>query len=193
MMLFAYRTAVHSSTGATPFMLTFGRQPNYLATFAPANGYDPDSYQAQLKLKLAELYDLVEVNLAAESRRQREMFNKHSAQWSLSTGDKVWLSIPTAGKLQHKWDGTWEVRSVKNPITIEIIDGNRTKTVHVNRLRHQIQPNRTERDRTPPTRAPSNIPWQPTQIEQLIGPSADPLPPHRYPIRNRRPPDRYTT
>ena len=193
MMLFAYRTAVHSSTGVTPFMLMFGRQPNSLATFAPANGYDPDSYQAQLKLKLAELYDLVEVNLAAESRRQREMFNKHSAQRSLTTGDKVWLSIPTAGKLQPKWDGTWEVRSVKNPITIEITDGNRTKTVHVNRLRHQIQPNRTECDRTPPTRAPSNIPWQPTQIEQLIVPSADPLPPHRYPIRNRRPPDRYTS
>ena len=50
----------------------------------------------------------------------------------------VWLSIPTAGKLDPHWEGRWSAKSVKTPLTVEITDGVRTKIVHVNRIRQRV-------------------------------------------------------
>ena len=64
LVLYAYRTADHSSTGVSPFELMFGRQPApTLAELSDLSAFDPTSYQAQLQAKLAELRDLVELNL----------------------------------------------------------------------------------------------------------------------------------
>ena len=53
--------------------------------------------------------------------------------------DKVWLSVPTTGKLQPRWEGGWKVSSVKGPVTIEISNGKQSKVVHSNRLQHNLQ------------------------------------------------------
>ena len=95
-----------------------------------------------LKDKLVELRDFVEVEItkakAAES--QRVECNKHMAKRDFHQGDLVCLSIPTAGKLYACWEGKWTVTSPKSPVTVEIIDGARTRVVHVNRLRYHVQP-----------------------------------------------------
>ena len=75
----------------------------------------------------------VEITKAAES--QRIECNKHMAKREFHQGDLVWLSIPTAGKLDAHWEGKWTVISPKSPVTVEITDGARTRVVHVNRLR----------------------------------------------------------
>ena len=51
----------------------------------------------------------------------------------------MWLSIPTAGKLDPRWEGKWKVKIMRSPVTMEITDGKRTKVVHVNRLQPRIQ------------------------------------------------------
>ena len=63
LVLYAYRTAVHSSTGVSPFVLMFGRQPRS-TQFEPQLAFDPISYKGHMQEKLAELQDLVETNLA---------------------------------------------------------------------------------------------------------------------------------
>ena len=61
LVLYAYHTATHSSTGCSPFMLMFGRQPT-MPTMLPHNSL---SYPDHLRATFAELQDLVETNLAA--------------------------------------------------------------------------------------------------------------------------------
>ena len=52
--------------------------------------------------KLAELQDLVETNLAEAAAHQKMMYDKHSTYRYF---DMVWLSVPTAGKLDPRWEG----------------------------------------------------------------------------------------
>ena len=52
----------------------------------------------------------------------------------------LWLTSPTAGKLDPKWEGYWEVQTVNGPTTYTTSDGKQTRTAHINRLRPWIQP-----------------------------------------------------
>ena len=58
---------------------------------------------------------------------QKSYYDKCTKVPSFTVNDKVWLSVPTAGKLQPKWEGGWRVISVKFPVTIKISDGGREK------------------------------------------------------------------
>ena len=132
-MLYAYRTAVHSSTGVSPFELMFGRCA-HKSPLPTTRSYDVTSYQDQLRAKLAHLYDFVELNNVQACGHQKCKFDRSTQPRTFSVGDPVWLSIPTAGKLDPRWEGEWTVRSVQSPVTYTIHDGSRSKTVHINRL-----------------------------------------------------------
>jgi len=62
--------------------------------------------------KLAKLYDFVELNNAQASSQQKLHFDCVTQARAFVVGDLVWLSIPTAGKLDPKWEGEWTVQSV---------------------------------------------------------------------------------
>lgn len=185
LVLYAYRTAVHSSTGVSPFQLMFGRQPKS-SDFDHQLAFDVSSYQGHLQAKIAELRDLVETNLAEAAAHQKTTYDKHSIGRTFKVGDLVWLSVPTAGKLDPRWEGNWKIIGVKGPITMEISDGNRKKVTHINRLRHRVQPSPPEFQEV---RQPQ-LTWTPPQTEHIIMPPEVPTPSvRRNPPRNRRPPD----
>ena len=96
-----------------------------------------------LQSKLSQLLDLVEAHSTEAAHRQKLCCDRRSSEQCFQIGDMVWLSIPTAGKLDPHWDGRRSVRSVKTPLTVEITDGVKTKVVHVNRLRQRIVPDST--------------------------------------------------
>ena len=134
LVLYTYRTATHSSTGVSPYELMFGRcahkQPLHENT-----AHDVTSYQDQLRAKLAQLYDFVELNNVQASTHQKRHFDQSTQPRTFTVGDLVWLSVPTAGKLEPKWEGEWVIQSVQSKIN----DGKRTKTVHINCLRPRLQ------------------------------------------------------
>jgi len=72
------------------------------------------------------------------------------------------LSIPTARKLQPKWEDGWSVVSVKPPVTVKISDGRRSKVIHSNRLQYQFQ---AMADSSESTVTEDVLPlWMPPQI-----------------------------
>ena len=97
------------------------------------------SYQHQLQAKLSQLMDFVEAHNTQASNQQKQYFDKHTLARTFSVGDPVWLFIPTAGKLDPRWDGKWIIQTVVSPTTYTIHDGLRTKTVHIDRLRQRLQ------------------------------------------------------
>ena len=131
LVLYAYRTSVHASTGISPFVLMFGRHPRSMP-FAKLNEFDSLSYPAHLQAKHAELRDFVEANLAEAEHHQKSVYDQHTSSRSFSAGYPVWLSVPTAGKLDPRREGEWVIKSVKSPLSMEITNGKNTKVVHTN-------------------------------------------------------------
>ena len=176
--LYAYRTAAHSSTGISPHMLMFGREPHAFLFDSPLT-FDPGSYQHYLRAKLAELQDLVESNLVKAADQQKCHYDKQSKAPSFAIHDKVWLSVPTAGKLQPRWEGGWKVTSVNSPVTIEISNGRKSKVVHSNRLQHRVQAAANSSESTVTNNV---VPlWTPPQVEHFIEETVSPS--DRYPSR----------
>ena len=73
----------------------------------PVGGYEATSYQAVLQAKMAELQDLVEAHIAESAHRQKVHYDRQSKERHFKAGDPVWLSVPTAGKLDPRWEGNW--------------------------------------------------------------------------------------
>ncbi|KAL5509727.1 hypothetical protein EMCRGX_G005145 [Ephydatia muelleri] len=115
----------------------FGRQPKDHTE--GQTGYAVDEYQGTMQAKLAELMDFVETHMVDAARHQKQEYDKHMGIRTFKAGDLVWLSIPTAGKLDPRWEGGWKVKACKSPVNMEVSDGTRNQVVHVNRLRHRIQ------------------------------------------------------
>ena len=183
--LYAYRTAVHTTTGVSPHVLMFGRQPK-LTVFESPRAFDSTTYQFHLRTKLAKLKDIVESKLVSSAAAQKKFYDQSSCVRSFQVDDNVWLSLPRAGKLDPKWEGNWKVTAVKNPVNVEISDGTRTKVVHINRLQHRVQPTNTA---TSGGDEPAQQ-WHPPQVEHIFMEPLSPQP-RRNPPRSRRPPDYY--
>ena len=95
---------------------------------------------AQLRAKVAQLRDFVETYITETQHLQRSSYDHRTPARDFCVGDPVWVSILTAGKLDPSWEGKWSIHAIPGPVTYIIYDGTRYRTVHVNCLRHCIQP-----------------------------------------------------
>ena len=122
------------------------------------------------------------------------MTNIHQHAPLFTVGDPVWLSVPTAGKLDPKWEGEWVIQSVKSPISMEIKHSrNTTKVVHTNRLQHRNVPSNATSLQSDPHTNVRDQQREPLIIDHayLHVPPPAAIAPRRYPQRHRAQPDQY--
>ena len=77
-VLYAYRTECHSSTGVSPYLLLYGRDPPALQRISQL-AYDSISYPAVIQAKLAELQDFVHANIAQAAPNPKAVYDQHTS------------------------------------------------------------------------------------------------------------------
>ena len=145
-VLFAYRTAIHESTGYLPFLVTFGRSPNLpvdvvLGRPSTSTGDVPQFVQ-KTQTVLHSAFLQVRQHLQQAHQRQKQVADASSVGEAFQVGDRVWLYVPRVKQGQSKklislWRGPYTVISKTSPINyrIQLIGGNQKTTVHRNRLK----------------------------------------------------------
>lgn len=95
LVLYAYRTAMHSSTHVSPFQLMFGRSLAVTPFQCPYK-FDTTNYASRLKAKLQAMQTFVRTNLTKCAEQQKRQCDCHMLLRSFNAGNPVWVSIPTA-------------------------------------------------------------------------------------------------
>ena len=137
LLLYTYRTSVHTSTQATPYLLMFGREPTLTTIDLSLRAHDTQSYADHIQSHLAKMYELVELNLTEATSDQKWFYDRGAKpRPSLARDSHVWLLIPTAGKLDPKWESGWTVvQHFPDQLTVQIKHREgQLQTVHLNRL-----------------------------------------------------------
>ena len=146
LLLMAYRTAVHETTGCTPAMMMFGRDlrlPVDLLFGRPEE--EPSTvatdYVDALQGRLEQIHEFVRPHLKLQSDRMKERYDLKQLVKPLEVGEAVWLYNPRrkkglSPKFNRPWEGPYIVTKAINDLVYRIQKGARTKprVVHRNRL-----------------------------------------------------------
>ena len=163
-VLFAYRTAVHETTGFTPFHLMFGRAPKLpvdvmLGRVEREESVSYPQYVQELHRQLKDAFALTRERLATRHRQQKAAYDQNSRVMEFKVGDRVWLYVPAVRpgrtkKLSTLWRGPYTVIDRTGPVNycIQLIGSTTTLIVHRNRLKQCFgNPNRVLRQLRPPS------------------------------------------
>ena len=86
----SYPTAIHASTGITPFEMMFGHIPQQ-PPFP-----EPTAYGIfYLSSKLAQLTDFVKAHMTKAAHKQKLCYDQCTIPCSFKAGDAVWLTSCT--------------------------------------------------------------------------------------------------
>jgi len=145
--LFAYRTAVQTSTNETPFYLMYGRDPRLPidATLLEAQETyeNTDDYRRIITDGFLDARKLTKDNIELAQQRQKTQYDKTAKDISYDIGQRVWLYTPNKrkgllSKLTHNWHGPFRILAKKSPVNY-LLDSNDERNyihnVHVNRLK----------------------------------------------------------
>ncbi|KAL5486581.1 hypothetical protein EMCRGX_G019083 [Ephydatia muelleri] len=144
--LFAYRTAIHESTGYTPFLATFDRTPNLpvdvILGSRRAETQPLAEYVRKTQMTLKTAFTEVRERLKAAHAKQKQLADKGACVLKFHVGNRVWLFVPTVKHGQTKkfvslWRGPYTILDKVSAVNyrIQLIGGQQQKTVHTNRLK----------------------------------------------------------
>ena len=147
LLLLAYRTSVHDTTGTSPFELMYGREvrlPEDIMFALPATVETARAdYKGILKRHLQHAYQLVRKHTRRQQEHQKFNYDRSIRGQPFQVGDLVLLHCPhvprgRSPKLHRPWQGPFKVMAVLGPATNRIVNCARAKkrlVVHFNRLK----------------------------------------------------------
>lgn len=162
--LFAYRTAIHESTGYTPFLATFGHTPNLLVDVILGSRWAETQqlaeYVRKTQMTLKTAFTEVRERLKAAHAKQKQLADRGACGQKFRVGDRVWLFVPTVKRGQTKkfvslWRGPYTILDKVSAVNYRIqpIGGRQQNTVHTNRLKLcSSTPTEPEQHFTDPTK-----------------------------------------
>ena len=145
--LFAYRTAVHETTGFTPFHLTFARSPQLpvdvmLGRVLPAKLCSYPQFVQEAHKQVAASCNIAQQHLQTHHLRNKKLHDKDKTAVQFCVGDRVWLYTPVVSKGNTKkftsfWKGPYTIVDKTGEVNykIQLIGGTQTFVVHRNRLK----------------------------------------------------------
>eukprot|EP00731_Ephydatia_muelleri_P003232 Em0001g3232a len=145
-VLFAFRTAVHESTGYTPLFVMSGRSPNLpidvLLGRAQTQGQELPDYVRKTQSSLKSAFSVVRQRLHKAHQRQKQLKDQAIAGDAFQVEDRVWLFVPAIRKGQTRkfsslWRGPYTIIDKVGPVNyhVQLIGGTQKRVVHRNRLK----------------------------------------------------------
>ena len=215
-VVFALNTTESSSTKCTPYYVVFGRKPvmlqdllfNHSATPGDQDAQSAREYAAELKIRLAEVYEHVAMQLNLTRQQMQKQYNKNICFHNYHAGEKVWLRTKyfktgENKKLSPRRNGPWTVvECLPNGLNFRIQNDStkNQKVVHHNRItpvksHETVSPVKEpkEKAQTTPSKA-SDVETRKRTIEPYLSSSEesasdtenDEPAARRYPLRERR-------
>ena len=150
LLLMAYRTATHESTGLTPAKLMMGRELRVpldllMGTPPELKQISKPSYVEKLKESLSIAHNYARQRLRITTERMKTRYNLDATATRLVVGTQVWLYRPRrkkdlSPKLSKNWVGPYVIVKRINDLVyrIQLTDRCKPMVVHRNRLRRYV-------------------------------------------------------
>lgn len=147
LLMLAYRSSEHESTGFTPCMMMFGREaelPVDLVYGLPPiqDPFTHTEYVVRLSERLDKINKLASNQMALVRERQKRQYDIKINKTQYPVGSLVWLHDPTTKKglcrkLQLPWEGPYQVIQILSDIVyaIKLSKHTKPKIVHHDRLK----------------------------------------------------------
>ena len=140
LLLAAYRSTPHSSTGYSPNMMMLGREVTLpVDVIFPLPQQDASveehEYVANLREKMEECFTIARKQLHAASNRQKRDYDSRMVEHVYKKGDVVYKKCAPLKKLDKPWDGPYIILKMLSP-SVYLIQGRRkTYVTHHDRLK----------------------------------------------------------
>ena len=137
-IIFAYRTAKHSSTGMSPFQAVYHFEPILPGRLVLGSNAFPPLSNAFSNAQVMKVWRELRARIVNAQRGQKEQFDKRASEITFQPGDVVLLKKHVRNKLNPRYRATFTIvkQSNKSPVLWHIVSetGNE-QTVHANDLK----------------------------------------------------------
>ncbi|UYV84171.1 hypothetical protein LAZ67_X001417 [Cordylochernes scorpioides] len=129
MLLMAYRSAEHESTGYNPARMLFGhelRMPCDVLLGRPEETFkNTNEYISHLKERMLTIHQWAREKLYFSSEKMKARYNVKTSNKTFKEGEMVWLHNPQrkkrlSPKLQYQWEGHYKIIKCLNDVIYRI-------------------------------------------------------------------------
>ena len=138
--IIAYNNSISSTTGCTPFEVTYGhtalRDPMELL-------YSKDYFQQYMqdhKDRLKTLYSRIKSNNEQEKSKYVEKSKTKARVKPFKLNENVYIRNNTRNKLSQPYSGPYKIIKINNDETVVVKTRTSERRVHIRRLKHSIVP-----------------------------------------------------